>query len=374
MTPEPPADDRPALKGPLVGVRVVEFSGIGPGPFAGMLLADMGAEVVCIDRPNGAPPVRIMGRGKASVTLDLKTEAGRMAALAAIEAADVLIEGFRPGVMERLGLGPEVACARNPRLIYGRMTGWGQSGPAARTAGHDLTYIAVTGALAAMGPPDRPPPPPLNLVGDFGGGSLYLVMGICAALFERAGSGQGQVIDAAIVDGVASMMGPLMSSGSPRRVLARDRSVIGGATPSYRCYACADGRYVAVGPLEPQFFAELIEVLELDPGEVGDRHDPAQWPRIIDMIERRFATRPRDEWAAIFADTDGCVAPVLDVEEAPHHPHLAGRGVFVNRHGLTQPEPAPRFGRTPGAVSSPAPALDEGGVERLRAWGVDVAS
>jgi len=361
------------LQGPLAGVRVVEFTGIGPGPFASMLLADLGAEVVSIDRPDGPPPYRLMARGKTSIALNLKTETGREAALRALDAADVLIEGFRPGVMERLGLGPEVVRARNPRLIYGRMTGWGQEGPAAHTAGHDITYIAVTGALAAMGTPDRPPPPPLNLVGDFGGGSLYLVMGICAALYERVRSGHGQVVDAAIVDGVASMMGPLMGGTAPAQMLARDRSVIGGATPSYRCYTCADGRYVAVGALEPQFFAELLRLLELDPQEVGDRHDPAQYARIISLFESRFGARTRDEWAALFADTDACVAPVLGVDEAPSHPHVAGRGVYVELNGVIQPPPAPRFSRTPGAVSSPAPALGEGGAERLRSWGVEVS-
>jgi alpha-methylacyl-CoA racemase len=360
------------LAGPLVGVRIVEFSGIGPGPFAGMLLADMGADVVCIDRPGGAQPVRVMSRGKASLALDLKSEAGLQAALNVIEAADVLIEGFRPGVMERLGLGPDAALARNPRLIYGRMTGWGQSGPAAHTAGHDVTYIALTGALAAMGPPDRPPPPPLNLVGDFGGGSLYLAMGICAALYERSVSGKGQVIDAAIVDGVASMIGPFFASGAPGPNLARGRSLLGGANPSYRTVACSDGRYVAIGPLEPQFFAEFLRLLDIDPAEIGDRHDPDQWPRINALIDARFATRTRDEWAALFAPTDGCLSPVLGVEEAPSHPHLAARGTFIEHAGLTQPAPAPRFDRTPGAISAPAPALGEGGVERLRAWGVEV--
>jgi alpha-methylacyl-CoA racemase len=355
-------------QGPLAGVKVVEFARIGPGPFCGMLLADMGADVVVIGRPDGGKPSRVVARGKTSLTLDLKSEAGRATILRALAAADALIESFRPGVMERLGLGPEAVQALNPGLIYGRMTGWGQTGPLAATAGHDLNYIAVTGALAAMGSPDRPPTPLLNL----GSGGLYLAMGVCAALFERSRSGKGQVIDAAIVDGVALRMGSLMAFPPAGRFLDRERSVMGGASPSYRCYRCADGRDVAVGALEPQFFAELLRLLEIDPADVGDRHDRAQWPRIIDMIGARFATRPRDEWAALFADTDACVSPVLTIDEAPAHRQVAERGLYVDVAGAPQPAPAPRFARTPAAIRGPAPGLGEGGAARLRSWGVEI--
>ncbi len=356
-------------------MRVLEFAGIGPAPFCAMLLSDLGADVVRIDRADA--PVQtdpVTSRGRSALALDLKSPAGSALALAAIERADVLIEGFRPGVMERLGLGPEIALERNPRLVYGRMTGWGQSGPLAHAAGHDIAYIALTGALAALGPPDRPPVPPLNLVGDFGGGALYLAFGIAAALYERERSGRGQVIDAAIVDGTASLMA--MFSGliaNGRLTLERERSPLGGAAPNYRCYACADGRYVAVGPLEPKFFAVLLERLALTAPHAALAGDSADWGPQADALAAVFATKPRDEWAALLEGTDACVAPVLALGEAPDHPHMRAREVYLERDGVVQPAPAPRFSRTPGTVQGPAPEPGQGGRTALRRWGVELA-
>ena len=358
-------------QGPLSGVRVVEFAGIGPAPFAVMLLADMGAEVVRIDRSPVDPfPNPVVNRGRTSILLDLKSDEGRRIALDAIGAADVVIEGYRPGVMERLGLGPDEALARNPRLIYGRMTGWGQDGPLSQRAGHDINYIALTGALDAIGPAEGPPMPPLNLVGDYGGGSLYLAMGVCAALYERERSGKGQVIDAAVVDGTASLMalfhgfakGGLISTERGRRAL-------GGDAPWYRTYECADGLHLSVGPIEPQFQTELIRRLGIDPAALGALHDPRDWPKARDALAGVFRTRPRDEWAALFADSDACVAPVLTMEEAPGHPHMAARGVHETRDPAVHPAAAPRFSRTPGRAGQDGPAIGQGGAEFLAAWG-----
>jgi alpha-methylacyl-CoA racemase len=358
-------------QGPLAGVKVLEFAGIGPSPFCAMLLADMGASVVTVDKPGSAPPLPVLSRGKASIVLDLKDDAARRIVCRAATAADVLIEGFRPGVMERLGLGPETLLRLNVKLIYGRMTGWGQSGPAAHTAGHDLSYIAVTGALAGIGEPDRPPPPPLNLVGDYGGGSLYLAMGVCAALYERERSGRGQIIDAAMVDGVTSLLSSLMAFPRSTGIFDRTRSVLGGASPYYRCYTCADGKYVAVAALEPKFFGCLVDLLGVDRSAVTDRENPSRWPTIIALFAARFASRSRDEWATVFAGTDACVAPVLSIDEAPQHPQLAARGVFIER-GMRQPAPAPRFERTASAIGAMPAALGHGGEARLREWGVEL--
>jgi alpha-methylacyl-CoA racemase len=354
------------MSGPFEGVRVLELAGIGPAPLCGMLLADHGADVVRIDRPGEpAPTDPVTARGKRSLVLDLKSPGDVALARAAVERADVLIEGFRPGVMERLGLGPDVALARNPRLIYGRMTGWGQTGPLAHAAGHDLAYIALTGALAALGPPDAPPRPPLNLVGDFGGGALYLALGIAAALFERERSGRGQVIDAAVVDGTASLMALFCGlTANGRLTLDRERSLLGGAAPNYRCYECADGRYVAVAPLEPKFFALLCERLGVDVPR--DPNWEAQALALADV----FKGKPRDEWTALLEGTDACVAPVLALDEAPAHPHVRARAIYRELDGVVQPAPAPRFSRTPGAVRGVAPEPDEGGREALRQWGV----
>lgn len=359
-----------AARGPLRGTRVIEFAGIGPAPYAAMLLSDLGAEVLRVERAGSENwPSDPTLRGRASIAMDLRDPAEIARCLAAIETADVLIEGFRPGVMERLGLGPDVALARNPRLVYGRMTGWGQEGPLAGAAGHDINYVALTGALAAIGPAGAPPVPPLNLVGDYGGGALFLALGVVAALLERERSGRGQVVDAAIVDGAASLMS--VFSG----ILARDprgmdkgRLFLDGAAPFYRCYECADGRFVAVGPIEPHFWRELVERIGAE--GLGAQYDQEAWPADAEALAAIFRTRTRDEWAALLEGTDACFAPVLDLAEAPDHPHMAARGSFSDAHGLIQPAVAPRLSRTPGAIQGPPVRTGEGGEEMLRAWGV----
>lgn len=356
-------------QGPLQGLRVIEMAGIGPAPFACTLLSDLGAEVLRIDRPGAGPaPGDVTARGRASLALDIKRPEDRARAAAAIAAADVLVEGFRPGVMERLGLGPEPMLGRNPRLVYGRMTGWGQEGPLAHTAGHDITYIAVTGALAAIGPRGGPPVPPLNLVGDYGGGALYLVMGLLAALFERQTSGRGQVVDAAVVDGTVSLMGLFSWLAADGLTSMRTgEGVLAGGLPVYRTFACADGRHVAVGALEPQFQRDLRTRLGL----------PAAPPEGVeaqaDELAAAFRTRPRDDWSAVFEGSDACVAPVLDFAEAPCHPHLAARQSFVDAFGRSQPNVAPRLSRTPGAIQGPPAPSGLGGEDLLRAWGVEPA-
>jgi alpha-methylacyl-CoA racemase len=361
-----------SASGPLQGVRVIEFAGIGPGPYAAMLLSDLGAEVLRIDRAGTENwPDDPTYRGRASLALDLKDPADIARCLAAIAKADVLIEGFRPGVMERLGLGPEVALERNPRLVYGRMTGWGQEGPLALAAGHDINYLALTGALAAIGPVGGPPVPPLNLAGDYGGGSLFLALGIVAALLERASSGRGQIVDAAIVDGAASLTSMFwgLLARDPRS-MDKERSLLGGAAPFYRCYQCADGRFAAVGPLEPHFFRLLLEKIGADPDEFGDQFDPETWPAGAERLAAIFRSRTRDEWTALLEGSDSCFAPVLDLAEAPGHPHMAARGTFTEAYGLVQPAPAPRFSRTPGAIQGPPVKTGEGGEAMLEAWGV----
>ncbi|MFD7298036.1 CaiB/BaiF CoA transferase family protein [Streptomyces sp. NPDC059897] len=357
--------------GPLVGVRVVELAGIGPGPFAAMLLADLGADVVRVDRPGGQalgvpPEYDITNRNKRSVVVDLKAEGGPERVLELAARADVLIEGYRPGVAERLGVGPEECRARNPRLVYGRMTGWGQEGPLAQRAGHDIGYIALTGALGLTGDPDRPPVAPANLLGDYAGGSLYLVVGILAALHHARDTGEGQVVDAAIVDGTAHLStmihGMLAAGGWQDR---RAANLLDGGAPFYGTYETADGKHMAVGALEQQFYAEFAELLGL--GEVaGARSDLSRWDELRTAVAARFKERTRDEWAAVFEGSDACVAPVLSLGEAPQHPHLAARGTFVDHGGLTQPAPAPRFSTTPTSVhSGPAqPGADTADVAR----------
>ncbi|MEH3147339.1 MAG: CaiB/BaiF CoA-transferase family protein [Methylobacterium frigidaeris] len=349
--------------GPLAGLRIAEFAGIGPGPFAGMLLADMGAEVVRIQRPGGADPYApgLATRGRTVVEADLKDAGARTQVLALLDGADALIEGFRPGVMERLGLGPAVVLARNPRLVYGRMTGWGQDGPLAATAGHDISYIAVTGALAAIGEPARPVPP-LNLVGDYGGGSLYLVAGLLAGILSARATGRGQVVDAAICDGTASLMAmfcDMASRGTWRD--GRGGNLLDGGRPYYRTYACRDGEHVAIGPLEPQFHAEFLRLTGLaDDPDFARRDDPEIQPRLHARLEALFLTRSRDEWDRLFEGSDVCFAPVLSLSEAPHHPHLRARGTYVAAgEGGWQPAPAPRFSATPGAVRAPRAATIE---------------
>jgi alpha-methylacyl-CoA racemase len=360
------------MPGPLAGLRVIELAGIGPGPFCCMMLADQGAEVLRIDRPEGPPgghPADVLGRGRRSLALDLKSPAAVAAVLRLVERADVLVEGFRPGVTERLGLGPEACHARNPRLVYGRMTGWGQDGPLAPVAGHDITYIALTGALWSMGRAGERPVPPLNLVGDFGGGGMLLAFGIMAALHEASRSGRGQVVDAAMTDGSATLMGAFFGQVAQGRWRnAREANLLDGACPYYDTYECADGRYVAVGALEPQFFALLIKGLGLDPARFADRTDPARWPAMKAGFAAIFASQPRDHWAAVFDGTDACVAPVLDLEEAPRHPHNMARGTFFDRGGM-QPAPSPRFSRTPPAEPAPAPRRGADGAAALADWG-----
>ncbi|MFF3397842.1 CaiB/BaiF CoA transferase family protein [Streptomyces sp. NPDC002659] len=342
--------------GPLAGVRVVELAGIGPGPFAAMLLADLGADVVRVDRPGGSglaidPAYDLTNRNKRSVLVDLKADDGRARVLDLVERADVLIEGYRPGVAERLGVGPEECLERNPRLVYGRMTGWGQEGPLAQRAGHDIAYIAVTGTLGMIGKPDEPPTVPANLVGDYAGGSLYLVVGVLAALHHaRAEGGSGQVVDAAIVDGaahLATMIHGMMAAGGWQD--RRGANLLDGGCPFYGNYETADGQYMAVGALEQQFYNEFIELLGIK-DEAPARKDFARWGELRAAVAARFKTRTREEWTAVFEGSDACVAPVLSLREAPSHPHLAARGTFVEHGGLTQPAPAPRFSATPGSV------------------------
>jgi alpha-methylacyl-CoA racemase len=357
--------------GPLRGIRVVELGGIGPGPFAGMMLADLGAEVVRIDRPGrGGLRLAALERGRRSVVLDLRRPEGVAAALQLVERADVLIEGFRPGVTERLGLGPEECWQRNPKLVYGRMTGWGQDGPWAQTAGHDIGYVAVTGTLHAIGRAGGPPQVPLNIVGDFGGGAMYLVAGVLAALLEARTSGRGQVVDAAIVDGAASLMAAtygMLAAGAWRD--ERGRNLLDTGTPYYDVYETADGGHMAVGALEPRFYAEFVSLLGLDPDD-ADRDDAAGWPALRERIAAAFKARTRDEWAAVFDGSDACVAPVLSMTEAPSHPQLAARGTFVDLDGARVPAPAPRFSRTPGAVQSAPGETGAHTRATLTEWGV----
>lgn len=358
------------MAGPLEGLRVVEMAGLGPGPFCGMLLADLGADVVCIERPGTKRDATdITARGKRHVALDLQTAAGIDAALALIARADMLVEGFRPGVMERLGLGP-VPCHRlNPKLVYGRMTGWGQTGPLSGAAGHDINYIAVTGALHAIGRPGEAPPPPLNYVGDYGGGAMLLAVGLLAALHEARQSGQGQVIDAAMTDGAALLSSLFYGlKGAGNWSSHRGDNLLDGAAHFYDTYACADGRFISVGALEPKFFAQLCELCGLEREFAAGQMDRSRWPLMKLRLADVFRTRTRDEWCAVLEGTDACFAPVLDFDEAPYHPHNQARGTFVSVQGVLQPAPAPRFSRTPAAQPSPAGFDDAAGV--LESWGV----
>jgi alpha-methylacyl-CoA racemase len=357
--------------GPLRGLRVVEFAGLGPGPFACMLLSDMGAEVVTVDRP-GKPlgdPANVTGRGRTVVLADLKQAAAREQVLQLLEKADALVEGFRPGVMERLGLGPEEVSARNPKLVYGRMTGWGQQGPLAQAAGHDINYIALSGALHAIGPAGGPPVPPLNLVGDYGGGSLYLVVGLLAALREAERSGRGQVVDAAIGDGAISLMSHFVASARRGQfVEERGSNMLDGGAPWYAVYETADARHVCIGAIEPAFFAELCERIGVAPALRDAQNDRARWPALRAEFARIFGTRERDAWAAALEGSDACFAPVLALGEAAAHPHNAARDAFVDVGGVSQPAPAPRFSRTPSAVQGPAPASAMGIEDVIARW------
>jgi len=341
--------------GPLAGLRVIELASIGPGPMCAMLLADLGADVIRIDRvePSGlgvpmAPRFDVAGRGRRSVALDLKRDAGRNAALRLIDRADALIEGWRPGVAERLGLGPEVCAARNPGLVFGRMTGFGQSGPLAQAAGHDINYIALIGALHAIGPAQGKPVPPLNLVADYGGGALYLAFGLMAALFERQHSGRGQVVDAAMVDGASSLLSIFhgLHAAGQWDDGARGANLLDGGAPFYDTYAASDGRHVALGALEPKFFAELAQRIGLPERFVKRQYDRRLWPEMREAIAAILATRTRDEWGAMLEGSDACLAPVLSLTEAPRHPHAQARTAFVEVGGVTQAAPAPRFSRS----------------------------
>ena len=366
--------------GPLQGIRVLEFAGIGPGPFAAMLLADLGADVLRLDRIAPAQtidaelPADFMLRGRRSVGLDLKHPSGVETALRLIEGADALIEGFRPGVMERLGLGPELCLARNPRLVFGRMTGWGQEGPLAQAAGHDINYIALSGSLAPLGRRGHKPTPPINLLGDFGGGGMLLALGILSALLERSGSGRGQVVDAAMVDGSAllmTMIHALHQAGAWRE--ERGSNVIDTGAPFYDTYETADGKFVSVGALEPQFYALLLEKLGLAGEELPRQMDSAGWPALKERFEKLFKTRTRDEWCQLLEGSDACFAPVLEMREAPDHAHLKARQTFVEHAGTRQPAPAPRFSRTPARISRPAPEPGEHTDEALSDWGFSPA-
>jgi alpha-methylacyl-CoA racemase len=346
--------------GPLHGLKVIELAGIGPGPMAAMLLADLGATVLRVDRKEpaelGVPRPQkydLLLRNRRSVPVDLKDPAAIDFVLGLVESSDVLIEGFRPGVTERLGLGPEVCLQRNPRLVYGRMTGWGQDGPMANAVGHDINYIALTGALHAIGRPGQPPAVPLNLVGDFGGGTLYLVMGILAALHEAKASGKGQVVDAAMVDGVASLMTqPYGTFAAGMMSNERGTNVTDSGAPFYDVYECSDGKWLSIGAVEKKFYATVLRVLELEP-LLADQWQRETWPAAKEQIARKIMLRSRDEWAAVFEGTESCVAPVLTLDEAPHHPHLRERGTYVEVDGVTQPAPAPRFSRSVPATPQP---------------------
>ena len=358
--------------GPLTGIRVVEMAGIGPGPFTAMMLSDLGAEVIRIDRLSHkgiGHRANVLNRGRKSIAVDLKNPRGVETTLRLIEQADVVLEGFRPGVMERLGLGPEKCLSVNPRLIFGRMTGWGQTGPLSQAAGHDINYISVAGALGAMGHADRPPAPPLNLVGDFGGGAMYLLTGILAALVERATSEQGQIIDAAMSDGTASLLSPFfglmaMSMWTTDRFSNR----LDGGAFYYGSYECSDGRYISIGSLEPQFYALLLEKAEITDPEFQEQLDEAAWPAKREKLTQLFKTKTRQQWCDIMEGTDVCFAPVLDLKEAPNHPHNIDRKTFVELDGVVQPAPAPRFSRTQGEIQGPAAMAGEHTREVLSAW------
>src|SRR5207302_1719553 len=337
--------------GPLAGFRIVEFAGIGPGPFACMMLADMGAEVVTVDRVGAKKNLKsVAGRGRKVVEIDLKDRSAIAQALELLANADALIEGFRPGVMERLGLGPEVVMARNPRLVYGRMTGWGQDGPLASAAGHDINYISVTGALAAIGTAERPVPP-LNLVGDFGGGALYLVVGVLAALLEAPKSGKGQVVDAAMCDGAASLMSMFFDMAAIGRwVEGRETNFLDGGAHFYGIYECSCGNFISIGSIEPQFYALLREHAGLTDAAFDAQMDRKAWPALKEKLTRVFKSKTREDWCKIMEGTDICFAQILTMAEAPKQPHNAAAHIFVERHGVTQPAPAPRFSRTPSAI------------------------
>ena len=360
------------MSGPLKGVRVVEFAGLGPGPFCGMLLSDLGADVIRIDRRDAKPArsYHVTHRGRRSVALNLKDPRATELCLELMSRAEIVFEGFRPGVMERLGLGPDVVLKRNPRLVYGRMTGWGQDGPLAQAAGHDINYIAITGALHAIGTQERPVPP-LNLIGDFGGGSLYLALGLLSALLHARATGQGQVVDAAMVDGAASLMSYFFgfrAEGVHSAERASNR--LDGGAPFYDVYQCADGQWVALGSIEPQFYALLREKAGLSDPAFDAQMDRSRWPELKAKVAEAIARKTRSEWCALMEGSDVCFAPVLELGEAPLHPHNVARNAFVTVDGVVQPAPAPRFSATPGAVQGPPPGIGAHNVSSLEDWGL----
>jgi alpha-methylacyl-CoA racemase len=369
------------MAGPLAGIRVIELTAIGPVPFAGALLADLGADVVRIDRKPSAGATRevpprfdFYNRNKRSLALDLKQPAAVQALLTMVAKADALMEGYRPGVAERLGLGPQVCLDLNPRLVYGRMTGWGQDGPLAQEAGHDINYLALTGALHCIGGPGRPPAPPLNLVADLGGGAMYLAVGVLSALLEARASGRGQVIDAAMVDGVANLMSAFQAYRQQGSWTAhRGENIVDGGAPYYGTYETLDARYVAIGAMEPQFYANLLAVLGLEPSSLPEQNDRAAWPATRERFAAVFRTRTRADWERAFAGREACFAPVLDIDEAWVHPHMRSRGTFTQFDEVRHPTPAPRFSRTPAALRRPAPAAGQHGAQVLVEWGLDAA-
>lgn len=359
---------RAAVSGPLQGVRVLEFAGLGPVPFCGMLLSDLGAQVLRISRPGATtqPFDSVLTRGRVSLSLDLKQSVGVEVSRALSRSADILIEGFRPGVMEQLGLGPDVLLAQNPKLVYGRMTGWGQHGPNAKAAGHDINYIALSGALHAVGDSNKPIAP-LNLVGDFGGGALYLAMGVLAALLNVRATGGGQVVDCAMTDGAASLMSMMYSLwGNGGWQERRRANLLDGGAPFYDTYRCADDQWICVGALEPQFFAELLARLKIPASEFPSQMDRSCWPAMRARFEQIFLSETQAHWCRLLENTDACFAPILPMSEAINHPHNVARGTFVDHAGIVQPAPAPRFSRTPTAIQGSAAA----DVSTLRAWGL----
>lgn len=361
--------------GPLKGIKVVEMAGIGPGPFCAMMLSDMGAEVIRVDRlahKGSGHKANVLNRGRRSIAIDLKNSQGVDTVKKLIDQADVVIEGFRPGVMERLGLGPEECLERNPRLVFGRMTGWGQHGPLAHAAGHDINYISIGGALGAMGHPDRPPSPPLNLVGDFGGGAMYLLAGVLAALVERASSDKGQVIDAAMTDGTASLLTPfygMMAMGM--WTTQRNDNRLDGGAHYYGSYTCSDGKHISIGSIEPQFYALLLELCGIDDPEFLKQNEKKSWASLRQKLEELFATKTQAQWCELLEGTDVCFAPVLNLAEAPQHPHNEARASFVDFEGVTQPAPAPRFSRSQTGIQSAAAIAGEHSEEILKDWGFD---
>lgn len=362
------------MSGPLTGIKVVEFEGIGPGPFCGMLLSDLGADVIRIDGPrsrSGGGAKDVTGRGRRSISLDLKNPDDVETCLKLLEKSDALIEGYRPGVLEKLGLGPDVVLARNAKLVYGRMTGWGQFGPMAKAAGHDLNYIALTGALWATGRAGQPPAPPLNLIGDYGGGAIYLAFGLLAGIIHARSSGQGQVVDAAMTDGTASLTSMFWGMRATG-VWAdeRDANLLDGGAHFYDCYETSDGKWVSIGSIEPQFYALLLNKAEVTDPAFQNQFEKANWPALSQKLAAIFKTKTRDDWCAIMEGTDVCFAPVLDWNEAATHPHNVARQTFVDVEGVTQPAPAPRFSATPGAIRSVAPKPGAHRDAILAEWGI----